>query len=546
MINRHADFGTSQESYPILRRYAQKPIGIYNLFLSRSKAIGNRTVSRLSEGAMVSEQMAHTKSLDQRTRLLLEAPVFSTLLRLAVLNMLVMLAQMAIALGEVFFVARLGVDALAGASMVFPLLSLVAAVSQGAVGGGVVTTIARALGRRQREEASQAVWYAVAIAICLGLLTSVLILAAGPWFYRAMGGQGASLDIALTYSNLIFGGAILIWVFNLLLAAVRGTGNLLLPVAIVCGGALIVLSLSPLLIFGAGPLPAFGVAGAAIAVLAYYAGGSFCFALYLWGGRGVLSPSNRPPRFSLRPFVEILRIGGLSAVASVTTNLTIGVVTAYVGTTGVAALAGYGAGARLEFILVPFTYGLAGPAGILIGTNIGAGQTGRALQAAWTAALMAGFATEAIGLSAAFWPAAWIGLFSDEPAVLAIGITYLRTVGPFFGFFGVGFALYCAAQGTGRMGWSVAGALTRTATTVLGGAAVVWFGSTLDHIFIAVSLGMTSFALLSLPALFFRSGYPLKNPPALRTAGRLFDPTNMMQQRPQTASSKSAAIHPEP
>ena len=253
------------------------------------------------------------------------------------------------------------------------------AVSQGAVGGGVVTAIARALGRGQYTEANQLVWHAVAIAAFFGLLTSAVILGAGPLFYRAMGAEGASLAAATTYSRMVFGGAILIWIFNLLLAAVRGTGNLLLPVAIVCGGALIVLPLSPMLIFGLGPLPAFGIAGAAMAILFYYAGGSLFFALYLWGGSGILRPSPTPPRLSWAPFREILRVGGMSALVSATTNLTIAIITSYVGISGVAALAGYGAGARLEYILVPFTYGIGGPAGILIGTNIGAGQGGRAL-----------------------------------------------------------------------------------------------------------------------------------------------------------------------
>jgi Na+-driven multidrug efflux pump len=446
-------------------------------------------------------------TLDQPTRVLLEAPVLPTLLKLAVPNMLVMLAQMSTGLVEIYFVSKLGIDALAGASLVFPVLSLISALSQGSVGGGVVTAIARALGRRQRAYANQLVWYAVAIAAFCGMLTSAVILSAAPLFYRAMGAEGASLAVATTYSGMVFGGGVLIWVFNLLLAAVRGTGNLLLPVAIVCGGALILVPLSPMLIFGLGPLPALGVAGAATAVLLYYAGGSLCFALHLWGGRGILRPSARPPRLSWAPFREILRVGGMSALVSATTNLTIAIITSYVGVAGVAALAGYGAGARLEFILVPFTYGIGGPAGILIGTNIGASQGGRALRTAWITLLLSALATETIGLAAATWPAAWIGSFSGDPAVLAIGTTYLRTVGPFFGFFGIGYALYCAGQGTGRMGWPVAGAVTRAAIAVIGGAAAIRFGANVDHIFMAVSFGMMSFGLFSLPGLFLRSGY---------------------------------------
>src|SRR5580700_6703167 len=113
----------------------------------------------------------------------------------------------------------------------------------------------------------------------------------------------------------------------------------------------------------------------------------------------------------------------MSALVSSTTNLTIAIITSYVGVAGVAALAGYGAGARLEFILVPFTYGIGGPAGILIGTNIGAGQGGRALRTAWITLLLSALATETIGLAAATWPAAWIGSFSGDPAVLATGMS---------------------------------------------------------------------------------------------------------------------------
>jgi MATE family, multidrug efflux pump len=200
-------------------------------------------------------------------------------------------------------------------------------------------------------------------------------------------------------------------------------------------------------------------------------------------------------------------VGGMSAQVSTTTNLTIAIITSYVGTSGVAALAGYGAGARLEFILVSLSYGIGGPAGIPIGTNIGAGRGGRALRTAWITLLLSALATEAIGLAAATWPAAWIGSFSGDPAVLAIGTTYLRTVGPFFGFFGMGFALYCVGQGTGRMGWPVAGGVIRAAIAVAGGAAAIRLGANLDHVFMAVSLGMMSFGLLSLPSLFHRLAY---------------------------------------
>src|SRR5882757_823081 len=445
--------------------------------------------------------------IDSRTRRLLEAPLLSTLLRLAASNALVMVTQASIGLIEIYFIARLGVEALAGVSQVFPVFSLFTAISQGSVGGGFVSAIARTLGRGRQDEASKFAWYAVFLAVPMGVLTTLLVPACGPFFYTAMGAQGAALDAALTYSNLVFGGAILIWLFNLLLATVRGTGNLILPVFVVCGGAILLVPLSPLLIFGIGGIEGLGVAGAAVAIIVYYALGSLCFAAYLWGHRGVLHPQPRPPRLRLQPAWEILRVGGMSTVVSSTTNITLAILTGYVGLHGVAAVAGYGAGARLEFLLVPLTYGIGGPAGILIGTSIGAGDSRRALRTAWIATGFAALTAEAIGLAAADWPLTWLGAFSSDPIVLATGADYLRTAGPFFGFFGLGYALYCAGQGTGRMEWPVAGALVRAVIAVGGGLLVIHAGGGLGGIFLAAGLGMAAFGLLSLPSLVWKVGY---------------------------------------
>jgi putative MATE family efflux protein len=445
--------------------------------------------------------------VDGRTRRLLEAPVFATLLRLAVPNVLVMVTQASIGLIEIYFIARLGVDALAGVSQVFPVLSLFTAISQGSVGGGFVSAIARTLGRGRQDEAADFAWYAVFLAVPLGILTTVLIVASGPFFYGAMGAKDASLEAALTYSNVVFGGAILIWLFNLLLATVRGTGNLILPVYVVCGGALLLVPLSPLLIFGIGGIEGLGVAGGAVAILVYYALGSLCFVIYLWGHKGVLAPRLTPPKPRLQPAWEVLRVGGMSTVVSSTTNVTLAILTGYVGLHGVAAVAGYGAGARLEFLLVPLTYGIGGPAGILIGTSIGAGDSRRALHTAWIATAIGALTAEAIGLTAAAFPLLWLGAFTADPTVLATGADYLRTTGPFFGFFGLGYALYCVGQGSGRMEWPVAGAIVRAAVSIGGGWLAIHTSSNLNGIFLAAGLGMAAFGLISLGGLLLRAGF---------------------------------------
>lgn len=213
-----------------------------------------------------------------------------------------------------------------------------------------------------------------------------------------------------------------------------------------------------------------------------------------------------------------LRVGGLSAIVSSTTNLTIAIITGFVGVAGVEALAGYGAGARLEFLLVPLSYGIGGPAGIMIGTNIGAGQRERALTVGWTTVLLAGLTAETIGLAAATWPTLWIGAFSHDPGVIAAGADYLRTVGPVFGFFGVGYAMYCIGQGTGGMRWPVVGASVRAGIAVLGGLSCVYLGARMHGIFLSAAVGMVSFGCLALPGLVRQSGFGIRQGAARLTA----------------------------
>jgi Na+-driven multidrug efflux pump len=266
-------------------------------------------------------------------------------------------------------------------------------------------------------------------------------------------------------------------------------------------------NLSLALIFGAFGYPGFGPAGGAVAMLVYYALGTLAYVGYLWGRFGVLKPTFHMPTLSLEPALAVLRVGGMSSVVSASTNLTLAIVTAYVAMGGVEALAGYGAGSRLEFLLVPLAYGIGGPVGIVISANLGAGQIERAVKASWVGVLMVCTLTELIGLAAAAFPQAWIGLFSQDPFVLQVGSEYLRHVGPFFGFFGLGYLLYCVGQATRRMEASVLAALLRAAVAVLGGYVVIWLKADVTWNFVAVAVGMVAFGLFALPALINRTGY---------------------------------------
>jgi putative MATE family efflux protein len=435
------------------------------------------------------------RDLDKRTQALLEAPLLPLLLRLATPNVVLMLAQSATGLIETYFVGYLGTYALAGVAVVFPGVMLTQMISGGAMGGGISSSIARALGGRRYEDATALVTHAVVINGLLGILCSIGVLGFGPSLYRSLGAEGASLQAALAYSNVIFAGSVLLWVMNALASVVRGTGNMLVPAIVICGGALLLIPISPCLIFGLGPFPALGVSGGAYALVGYYAGGTAVLAWYLWSGRSVVRPNLFGVPLQRRLFREILRVGGVAALSSFQTNLTIMFTTGMVGSFGSAALAGFGTGSRLEYLLVPLSFGIGGPLVAVVGTNVGAGQPERAMRAAWIGAGMGFAVTELIGVVAALHPVGWLALFDTDPAMLATGTQYLRTVGPFYGFFGLGLVLYFASQGAGRMFWPVAGQFVRLAVAVAGAALALRLGGGLGAVFAAIAIALVAYGL---------------------------------------------------
>ena len=436
-----------------------------------------------------------TATLDPRTRLLLEAPIAPTLLRLGAPNVLVMLAQAGVGLMETYFVGNLGTDALAGMALVFPAVMLMQMTSAGAMGGGIASAIARALGARRRDDADALVLHALLIAAVFALVFMITVVAGGRSLYTRMGGSGGALDAAMVYSNWVFGGALLVWLFNTLSAVIRGTGNMALPAYVTVAGAVLLLPLSPLLIFGWGPLPGLGIAGGAIALLLYYLAGSAVLAAYLWSPRSLLRPSLRGLQLRWALFADILRVGLVGTVSTVATNLAIGITTALVGAYGTAAIAGYGTASRLEYLLVPLVFGLGAPLVAMVGTCIGAGQRERALRATWIGAAIAFAMTEAIGLWAAAYPAAWLSLFNTEPAMIEAGSHYLRIVGPWYGFFGLGLVLYFASQGAGRLLWPVLGNIARLVVAVAGGWLALHGGYAIAGVFAAQAAAMVVYGI---------------------------------------------------
>jgi putative MATE family efflux protein len=334
--------------------------------------------------------------------------------------------------------------------------------------------------------------HALIIAAGMAAAFTILLLAFARPLYRLLGGEGESLANALAYSNIIFAGAITVWLANTLSSVLRGSGNMLVPALALIGAACIHVPLSGSLVLGYGPMPRLGIAGAGIAYVTTFGLAGLVMAAVVFRRASPLRPRAGDLALDRRLFGDILRVGGLSVLNSFQTVLTAVALTGFVGRHGPAALAGYGVGVRLELLQIPLVFAVGQALVVLVGTNIGAGHTDRAKRIAWAGTALAAAICLAIGGTVAIFPHAWVGLFSTDPAVLDAGTRYLRIVAPFYPFLGVGIALYFASQGAGRMLMPVLAGTTRLAIVLVGGALV----ASLTAIFSVVAFGMTVGGLL--------------------------------------------------
>lgn len=430
----------------------------------------------------------------------LDGPIVSTMLRLAGPTVVVLVVQTLVGVVETYFVSFLGTDALAGVALVFPILMLMQMMSNGGIGGGVSSAVARALGAGRRSDAQALIWHAVVLAGLLGLAFTAAAVLGGPALYRAMGGEGQALAAALTYSNIVFAGSIPLWIVALLSSALRGAGEMKLPALVSLAGVVVLVPLSPALIFGWGPFPQLGVAGAGTAVVVYYVVAALMLFLYLRSPRSPLALRITP--LSRRLFADILGVGLLSAIGTLQVNLTVMAVTATVGRFGTAAIAGYGIASRLDYVQIPLLFGLGTAVVTMVGINIGAGQIGRARRVAWIGGAIAFGVTEAIGLLAAIFPHAWLGIFTQDGEVLASGALYLRSVAPVYGAVGLGMALYFASQGMNRVLWPVlAGTVRMIVAGLIGWLAVAQLAASLSTLYLIVALAAVLSAAIATVAI---------------------------------------------
>lgn len=433
---------------------------------------------------------------------LLTAPLLPTLLRLGVPNMVAMLATALAAIAETGYVGQFGVSALAGMALVFPFVMLQMMLSGGAMGGGVSSAVSQALGAGDGARANALAVHAVWIGLAAGTLFMALMWALGPWLFKSLGGQGEALFQALAYANVAFLGSVFIWLVNTLASVIRGSGNMSVPSA-----TLLLVALGQVLIGGAlglgwGPLPRLGMSGVAAGqVIAYGLGAAYLYQ-HLRSGHARIHLRMRATTPHWPTARAILRVGGFACISPLQTVLTILILTRLVAEFGTTALAGYGIGARLEFLLIPLAFAIGVASVPLVGMAIGAGNVARARQAAWAASALAAGLLGVLGALLAVAPNLWTGLFTQDPALLAATAGYFQWAGPAYGLFGLGLSLYFSSLGAGKVAGPVLAGTLRLVLVGLGGWALAVAQAPAWTIFALVALGMAAYGLATALAVY--------------------------------------------
>ena len=322
-----------------------------------------------------------------------------------------------------------------------------------------------------------------------------MMLLFGRQFFMLLGGRDGVLEQALQYSQVLFSGAVSIWLVNTLASVLRGTGDMRLPSATLIGVAIVQIVVGGALGLGLAGLPQLGMRGVAAGQLIAFSLGAIFLAWILVSGRSRLTLDFRAFQFQRAMFLDILKVGAISCVAPLQSVLTILIFTKILAGYGTATLAGYGMGSRLEFLLTPITFAFGVASVPMVGMAIGAGMVARARRVAWTAGAASALTVGLIGLIVAIHPVLWVSMFTSDPDVTAAAYSYFAWAGPAFAFFGLGTCLYFASQGAAKVGGPVLAGTARLLLVAVGGWWLMSTGAPASALFALVGAAMVVFGL---------------------------------------------------
>ena len=435
--------------------------------------------------------------MENRTQEFLTKPIIPLLIRMSAPNTIAFFIQSLVVLTEVWFISRLGTNSLAAVALAFPLLMITQTMSGGALGGAITSAIARSMGADDIEKAERLIWHSIIISLGGAITFLILFLLFGKQLLFLLGGRGEILQESYAYCSILFFGGILLWLSGSLSAVLRGMGNMRFPATLMVITSSIQVILSGGFILGWFGFPKLGVPGAAVAVLISSA---LMVTVILFKLRSKSIPASlRKERFQLRKilFDNIFEVAIPASLSPLLVVSTILVLTGLVGRFGTEALAGYGIGSRVEFLMIPLIFGIGTAMTSIVGANIGALNIDRAEKVGILGGSTAGFVSILIGLTLAVFPEAWIQFFTDDIKAFEVTKKYIQIVGPFYIFQGIGLSLYFASQGANAMKWPTIATIARFIIACAGGGvSVYWLELGIESIFISSSAAMAIFGLM--------------------------------------------------
>jgi putative MATE family efflux protein len=396
------------------------------------------------------------------------------------------------------FVSRLGVDAIGAVSLVFPVSLLAITAMAGGIGAGASSAVARALGAGRRDAAAALAGQALAVSVVIGIGFGLAAQVGIPVLFRLMGASGAVLDSATLFGRVLFGGAAITFLGGMFDSVLRGEGNVRVPAIWSTTSLVLQIACTPLFMFVFG----WGLVGAALAMLACQLVATVARAFWVLGGRAVVHPVLRSARFTLGPLREILRVGVPAALSTSVSNVGLMALTSVVTRLGKSDLAAYGLGTRLDFLLMSFGFGFGAAVLTLVGLATGAGRFDRVSAFVTRAAAIAIVFLGVPGMIVWWRPALWLGLFTDDAGIHAVGTQYFRIIGPTYPFVGITMVVAFAFQGLGRATLPLALTIARVAG-VLAVAVLCTHGLGLGEraVFTTIAAGNVASAV-ALTALF--------------------------------------------
>ena len=437
---------------------------------------------------------------------LVDGPILPTLLRLAWPNVIALTAGTCVVIAETSYIGRLGVESLAAMALVFPFVILTMTMSGGAMGGGVASAIARAIGAGDIDRASTLASHALLIGLCFGLAFMLGMLIFGPAILELLGGRGNVLAYAVGYVQIFFGGAVAPWLMNTFAGVLRGTGNMKLPSLLVFSSAACQIVLGGTL--GLGPIPSFGMRGVAAGSLVAYTISLSVMAWYMFSGRARVMPKIRGLHVQWPMFFDILKVGVISCFSPLQSVLTVAIFTHMLARFGTEILAGYGIGARLEFMLTGFAFSVGIASVPMVGMAIGAGKVARARRIAWTAGCVSFVSVGVFATAIAIVPDVWVNIFTDDPSVRAASRQYLSTAAPMYAFIGLSISMYFSSQGAAKVLGPVLAQTARLVFVSAGGWWLSMYAPTAANFFMLAAASMVVLGLLSVASVIFTRWAP--------------------------------------